>query len=244
MPWSQFSYDQRIGRHHRTPPDRNRALLPVDVYTIIAINSVDLVMYTAAAMKSRLDVTTFRHPSTHEIQGLLCPADNTGARRRQAHPHRVPDLPKYRVPFHLRAVDYQANPALIVNEKQFQAIDQLGILSTLKYLSLCNIKLDTLVIDQALDMARKEGAIPNTETPDQDLTPVGHLVAQEYIPRQVAENAKKAPKQSEIFKKQVLLAVIRGTRAKDVVQRHVVLSAERLAEAETATLDVYEQSLV
>jgi hypothetical protein len=42
-----FTYDQRNGRHHRTPPDSKRDVLDVHVYNIMAINSADIVSYTA-----------------------------------------------------------------------------------------------------------------------------------------------------------------------------------------------------
>jgi len=252
MPWSQFLYDQRIGRHHRTPPDRTRALLPVDVYTILAINSVDLAMYTASAVKSRLKITSFRHPETNEIQGLLTPAKNIGARRRKISPHLVPNIPKYQVPFHLKAIDYQHNPMLIVNDDQFEILFHLGVIPTLKHLRLCNIKLDVLVVEQALEKAMDEGEVPvmdryadRKERPADDLSLVDTLVVKDYIPQEVAENAKEEkPKAGELFKKKLQLALSKGAAAKDILPVHVVITADELEKAEKATFPDWEQSMM
>jgi len=66
-PWSQFTYDQRNGRHHRTPPDSKRAVLDVHVYNVMAINSADIMTYTASALKAQLDIFNFVHLSGGKI---------------------------------------------------------------------------------------------------------------------------------------------------------------------------------
>jgi len=242
MPWSQFLYDQRLGRHHRTPADPSKKPLPVYVYTILAINSVDLVMYSASALKSRLDITTFRHPSNHEIQGLLQPEENVGARKRRVLTHILPNRPKYQLPKHLKAIDYPSNPNLVVTQPQFDSLRQLKSLDTLKYLHLCSTKLDALIVPVALGVAQMDEAVADHAEVEPSI--VTDLVDQGYIPAEMAINAEKETKKSDLFRKQVLVAAVCGRLASGHLETQVVLSKEKIEAAEKANYAEWERSLV
>jgi len=146
-PWSKFTYDQRIGRHRRTPPDSKRGhprsqrmainsadimthtvtalkaqfdiddfvhpdekihnsqhnrtplqskrgLLDDHVYNIMAINSADIMTYTASILKAQLDIFAFVHPVDGNIRDLLVPVEDKGGGKRVKLPHRLPPSAK------------------------------------------------------------------------------------------------------------------------------------------------------
>jgi len=231
MPWSLATYEQRSGRHHRTPPDPSRAPLDVTVYTIIAINSVDVVMYTATALKSRLDITTFRHPATRELYGLLAPVEDMGAKVVVNHPHQVPNLPRYRRPVDLLAIDYQKNKELLTNTTQFEMYQHVHIISTLRHLHLSNTKLDSLIINLAKTVVDAFEETTVEEEPIEDLSEeLANVVNLGYIPLEMAEN-EETPKPKEVFKAHLTAAVTFGRKSIGLVRNDAVLTKERLDEA-------------
>lgn len=235
MPWSLATYEQRYGRHHRTPPNPARAPLDVTVYIILAINSVDVVMYTATALKSRLDITTFRHPKTQEIQCLLAPVKDKGARKQVQHPHRVPNLPRYRRPVELLAIDYQKNKELLTNTTQFESYSDLQIISTLRHLHLSNATLDSLVVAMAITAADSAGQRAVEEGSDEELDEelgedLSNVVNLGLIPLEMA-NDEIALTSKERFKAHTAAAVAFGQQASAVVRNDVVLTKEKLDQA-------------
>jgi hypothetical protein len=146
-------------------------------------------MYTATALKSRLDITTFRHPETRDLLGLLAPVKDKGAKMKVKHPHRVPNLPRYRRPVDLLAIDYQKNKDLLTNTTQFEMFQHLHIISTLRHLHLSNATLDSLIIDMAKSVADALETSADEDLPYLDLSEdLANVVHLGWFPLEMAEN--------------------------------------------------------
>lgn len=62
VPWSHAAYQQRIGRSHRSPPAGSKKTpLKVQVFTIVALNSVDMAVWAAACFKASLENALFQN---------------------------------------------------------------------------------------------------------------------------------------------------------------------------------------
>jgi hypothetical protein len=212
------------------------------VYNIIAINSSDIVNYTAAALKAQLNITCFRHPNTQEIKRLLAPEEDKGARKRVKHPHRLPSLPQYNRSIDLTAIDYELNRELLTNSPQFKVFENLQVVSTLRHLHLHKRSLDYFVIEFAKNAVRNErqGQASSTAAYDETVT-VEDAVNLNYIPAEMAEIEEPVNADSQ-FRAHVDAAVRLGRQAQGRIEHEVLLTKEDLRKAENMSYSEWEQS--
>jgi len=119
----------------------------------MAINSADIMTYTAAALKAQLDIFNFVHLSGGKITILVSVADQGGGKRIKL-PHKLPSMPQYQRNVNLTAVDYQRNRDLLTNTLQLQTLRDLQVVSILRHLHLSKKSLDSFLIDGATTAAK------------------------------------------------------------------------------------------
>lgn len=212
------------------------------MYNILAINTSDIVNYTAAALKAQLNITCFRHPNTHEIQRLLAPEEDKGARKKVKQPHRLPSLPQFQRSVDLSAIDYNLNRELLANSPQFKTFEQLQVVSTLRHLHLHKRSLDYFVIEAAKNAVRNErqGQTSSSAAHDEVVT-IDDAVALGYVPAEMAESEDPINANDQ-FRAHVDAAVRLGRQAKGSVQHEVLLTREDLRRAEKMSYTEWEQS--
>ncbi|KAK6903541.1 hypothetical protein I203_107046 [Kwoniella mangroviensis CBS 8507] len=216
-PWSVSIYRQRIGRHRRTAPDPSVEPLPIKVFSILALNSTDIVQYLSTLQKSSVDdhirSMLYQAPKlSYEDIGFPAPT-HSGRRFRRDR----------------KSSNDQHDSKL--NETQRRSLEQLGLLGLIPHLHR-RMKKRNDVIERKIRMEMKgdKGSI------DQILTDLGNeepegagMILDEVAPQHDKPFSKMT------FAEQHKEGVRLGKESKGKFVRTPVITEEELREAESRT---------
>ncbi|OCF58619.1 hypothetical protein L486_03108 [Kwoniella mangroviensis CBS 10435] len=216
-PWSVSIYRQRIGRHRRTAPDPSVEPLPIKVFSILALNSTDIVQYLSTLQKSSVDdhirSMLYQAPKlSYEDIGFPAPT-HSGRRFRRDR----------------KSSNDQHDSKL--NETQRRSLEQLGLLGLIPHLHRRMKKMND-VIERKIRMEMKgdKGSI------DQILTDLGNeepegagMILDEVAPQHDKPFSKMT------FAEQHKEGVRLGKESKGKFVRTPVITEEELREAESRT---------